>query len=196
MAVFQALGVNTNTERQKEDFYSTDPKAVEDLIRMLEKNNIEIPYQIVESSVGMGHIAKVFEDRGYHVTGYDIVDRGWHDTIVTDYLSVNKLPECCNSGCMIVENTPFKHSVEFIKHGLSLINTGDYICSFQKIQFLESESRKSFFEECPPKYVFVFSKRTNTYRNGDMEKYKSSTVCFAWYVFQKSYTGDTILKWI
>lgn len=29
MAVFRALGVNSETERQKDDFYSTDPKAVE-----------------------------------------------------------------------------------------------------------------------------------------------------------------------
>lgn len=81
MAVFRALGVNSETERQKDDFYSTDPKAVESLISFLKDNNIEIPYQIVENSVGMGHIAKVFEDEGHNVTGYDIVDRGWHDTI-------------------------------------------------------------------------------------------------------------------
>ena len=97
MAVFRALGVNSETERQKDDFYSTDPKAVESLIRFLKDNNIEIPYQIVESSVGMGHIAKVFEDEGHNVTGYDIIDRGWHDTIVADYLLVDRLPECCNT---------------------------------------------------------------------------------------------------
>lgn len=59
MAVFRALGVNTNTERQQDDFYSTDPKAVESLIEFLESNHIEIPYQIVESSVGMGHCKSI-----------------------------------------------------------------------------------------------------------------------------------------
>lgn len=196
MAIFRALGVNSETERQKDDFYSTDPKAVESLIKFLKDNNIEIPYQIVESSVGMGHIAKVFEDEGHNVTGYDIIDRGWHDTIVADYLLVDRLPECCNNGCMIVENTPFKHSVEFISHGMDLINDGDYICSLQKIQFLESERRKEFFEKYPPKYVCVFSKRTNTYRDGAMDKYKSSTMCFAWFIFQKGYNGATLVKWI
>lgn len=196
MAVFRALGVNTNTERQQDDFYSTDPKAVDSLIEFLESNHIEIPYQIVESSVGMGHIAKVFESRGHNVTGYDIVDRGWHDTIVGDYLLVDRLPECCNNGCMIVENTPFKLSTEFISHGMDLINEGDYICSLQKIQFLESERRKEFFDKYPPKYVCVFRKRTNTYRDGAMDKYKSSTMCFAWFIFQKGYKGDPVIKWI
>ena len=40
MAVFRALGVNTNTERQQDDFYSTDPKAVDSLIEFLESNHI------------------------------------------------------------------------------------------------------------------------------------------------------------
>lgn len=105
MAIFRALGVNSETERQKDDFYSTDPKAVESLIKFLKDNNIEIPYQIVESSVGMGHIAKVFEDEGHNVTGYDIVDRGWHDTIVADYLLVDRLPECCNKFQLYVDTT-------------------------------------------------------------------------------------------
>lgn len=33
--------------------------------------------------------------------------------------------------------------------------------------------------------------------NGDFERYaKSNAICYAWYVWQKGYTGDTIIKWI
>lgn len=46
------LGVNGAEERQKEDYYATDPNAVKDLIRKLQENNITIPHTIVESSVG------------------------------------------------------------------------------------------------------------------------------------------------
>lgn len=192
---FKCLGLKASKDREENDYYSTDPKGVEDLIRMLNENNIIVPHEIVESSVGSGNIAKVFEDKGCHITGYDIVDRGWHDTIVTDYLLVDKLPECCDNGCMIVENTPFKYTQEFVEHGLSLIKDGEYICSLQKIQFLESQDRKVFFGRTPPKFVFVFSKRLNCYKGGDISR-KGGMFCFCWFVFQKGYKGDTVVKWI
>lgn len=189
---FKQLGTHSESPREENDFYSTDPQAVRDLVRMLSENNIPIPKDIVETSVGQGHIAREFEKLGCRITAYDIVDRGYPGTIVTDYLKVTQLPE----GCMIVENTPFKLTVEFLKHSLSLMEPGQYICSLQKIQFLEGQSRKKFFQENPPEFVFVFSKRTITYRNGDMEKYKSSALCYCWFIFRKGYKGDPRIKWI
>ena len=188
------LGVNGAEERQKEDYYATDPNAVKDLVRKLQEHNITIPHTIVESSVGGGSIANVFKNNGHKVIAYDIKDRGYADTTITDYLFVGKLPT--DDDVMIVENPPYKLSLEFIQHGLSLIKDGNYLCSLQKIQFLESERRKPFFESTPPKYVFVFSKRCMTYRDGQFEKYKSSMMCYAWFVWEKGYKGDTILKWI
>lgn len=191
-SVFRQLGTHSDKKRHKDDYYATDPRAVKDLIAMLNKYNIEIPKEIVETSVGGGHIAKEFEKIGCNVTGYDIVDRGYPNTIIRDYLTVDKLPD----GCMVIENPPFKRNIEFIKHSLSLIKKGQYICTFQKIQFLESQERKLFFEENPPKYVFVFSKRVKTYINGDMSDKQSSAMCFCWFVFEKGYHGDTVVKWI
>ena len=191
-SVFRQLGTHSDKERHKDDYYATDPRAVKDLIAMLNKYNIEIPKEIVETSVGGGHIAKEFEKIGCNVTGYDIVDRGYPNTIIRDYLTVDKLP----GGCMVIENPPFKRNIEFIKHSLSLIEDGQYICTFQKIQFLESQERKLFFEENPPKYVFVFSKRVKTYINGDMSDKQNSAMCFCWFVFEKGYHGDTVVKWI
>ena len=71
---------------------------------------------------------------------------------------------------------------------------------FLKIQFLEGNKRKLFFEETPPKTVYVFSKRQNPLRNGEAldEKGKpwSSTMCFAWFVWEKGYSGKTTIEWI
>lgn len=33
-------------------------------------------------------------------------------------------------------------------------------------------------------------------RNGDFEKYKSSAIAYAWFVWVKGYQGDTVIKWI
>ena len=193
---FKSFGVRARQDRQQDDFYETDPFAVEKLIEKLSENHIPIPATIIDSSVGRGSIANVFEDTGRKVIGYDIVDRGWQGTILKDYRFVTERCVPKHETIMIVENPPYKLSLEFIQHGLSLIKDGNYLCSLQKIQFLESERRKPFFESTPPKYVFVFSKRCMTYRDGQFEKYKSSMMCYAWFVWEKGYKGDTILKWI
>lgn len=31
--------------------------------------------------------------------------------------------------------------------------------------------------------------------NGDFDSISSSAVAYAWYVWEKGYTGDTVLKW-
>ena len=63
---------------------------------------------------------------------------------------------------------------------------------FLKIQFLEGKARRALFEKYPPKTVYVSSSRLRCAMNG----IKSSAVCYAWYVWVKGYTGDTVIKWI
>lgn len=62
--------------------------------------------------------------------------------------------------------------------------------------FLEGKARKAFFEENPPKVIYVASGRLNCAKNGEFDKYPSSAVAYAWFVFEKGYKGDTIVKWI
>jgi hypothetical protein len=33
-------------------------------------------------------------------------------------------------------------------------------------------------------------------KNGDIKEAKSSTMCFAWFVFEKGNEKDTIIKWV
>lgn len=66
---------------------------------------------------------------------------------------------------------------------------------FLKLTFLESKSRKQLFEQYPPKTIWVSSSRINCAKNGDFDKYPSSAVAYAWYIWEKGYTGDTVVKW-
>ena len=56
------------------------------------------------------------------------------------------------------------------------------------------------FDNSPLKYVYVFSKRVNPLRNGEPtdEKGKpwASTMCFAWFVWEKNYEGEPIIRWL
>ena len=67
---------------------------------------------------------------------------------------------------------------------------------FLRLLFLESQSRRKLFEKQPPKTVYVFSKRVNCAKNGDFVTYDSSAVAYAWFVWEKGYTGETVVKWI
>ena len=67
---------------------------------------------------------------------------------------------------------------------------------FLKLQFLEGKARKSLFKKYPPKVVYVSSARLLCAKNGEFEKYPSSAVAYAWFVWEKGFTGDPIIKWI
>ena len=67
---------------------------------------------------------------------------------------------------------------------------------FLKVLFLEGKARKDMFAKYPPKVVYVSSSRINCARNGEFNTYTHSAIAYAWYVWQKGYSGETVLKWI
>ena len=78
---------------------------------------------------------------------------------------------------------------------MELLEDGRYLAMFLKVTFLEGKARKSMFAKYPPIRVWVSSSRIPCAKNGDFEKYPSSAVAYAWYIWQKGYTGETTLKW-
>lgn len=172
---------HSKTEREANDYYATHPSAAEWLIRLEDLNK-----NIWECAYGEGHLAKVFIDKGYHVECTDLVDRGYGRGGV-DFL---KCKEIFNGD--IVTNPPYKYAQEFVEHALGLVLDGNKVCMFLKVQFLEGKARKKLFEEQPPKTIYVSSSRIPCGKNGI---FKSSMVAYAWYVWEKGYKGDTVIKW-
>lgn len=81
---------------------------------------------------------------------------------------------------------------------LELTEDGNKVCMFLKLTFLESKARKELFEKYPPKTVYVSASRLQCAKNGDFATYGkgvATAVAYAWYVWEKGYTGDTIIKW-
>ena len=108
-----------------------------------------------------------------------------------DFLKYQK-----NVDCDILTNPPYKYAQEFVEHSLDLQSKGNKTIMFLKIQFLEGKKRSKLFDKYPPKYVYVNSARQICYLNGDMSKKMSSATCYCWFVWEKGYFGDTIVKWI
>lgn len=181
------LGVNPNAKREENDYYATNPHAMEIALPYLE--NIGLSHNIWEPACGEGHLSKVLINHGYSVYSSDLIDRGYGDT--KDFLLCD---EHFNGD--ILTNPPFKLATDFVKHGTELINDGNKICLFLKIQFLESRERYELFKQFPLKHLLVYSERQQCAMNAEFEKYHATTQCYAWYVFEKGYKGNADIDWI
>ena len=190
-SIFVCNGASNHTEedRQVDDYYATEPRATELLLEQEKFSGI-----IWEPACGGGHMTKVLEEHGYNVISSDIVDRGYPYTQVLDFLTFN-----AKNKVDIITNPPYKYAKEFVEKALDISEDGVKVAMFLKLTFLESKARKKLFEKYPPKTVYVSSSRLQCAKNGDFEKYGKgvgTAVAYAWYVWEKGYKGDPVIKWI
>ena len=171
-------------EREKDDFYATDPIAT---IKLCELENFNT--DIWEPACGMGHISKVLSNHGYRVRSSDIVNRGYGD--VADFLALDNIKWHGD----IITNPPYKYAQEFVEKALQIINEGNKVAMFLKLTFLEGKARKQLFRKYPPKVVYVSSGRIKCAMNGDFDSIGSSATAYAWFIWEKGFNGDTIIKW-
>lgn len=189
-SIYITLGASNHTdkERQNEDFYATDPIAAKLLLEVEEFSK-----NIWECACGQKHLSNVFENEGFKVRSSDIVDRCGNE--VYDFLSSDNTFWDGD----VITNPPYKLAKEFIEKAIDIIPEGRKVAMFLKIQFLEGKERKKLFQKYPPKVIYVSSSRILCAKNAEFEAMKAgggSAVAYAWYIWEKGYNGDTILKWI
>lgn len=191
---FVQLGASNHSETEREinDFYATDPKSLEIFLKALDRDNLKLHNNIWECACGMGHLSDVLIKKGYKVLSSDKIDRNYGK--VYDFL--DNIVKKENYKCDILTNPPYKYALEFVKHSLNILEKGYYCVMYLKIQFLEGQERRKLFDEFPPKYVYVNSARQTCYINGDMSKKMSSASCYCWFIWEIGYKGDTIIRWI
>lgn len=191
-STYVTLGASnhSNTEREENDFYATEPKATE-LLCEVEKFNLTV----LEPCCGRGDISKVLETKGYNVESYDLIYRGYGHKNSFDFLKDN----CFIYNTIdfdIVTNPPYSIAESFVRRSLEVVNDGCKVAMFLKLQFLESKSRRKLFDEANPYRVYVSSSRLQCAKNGEFEKYGNNAQAYAWFVWIKGYKGDTVIKWI
>lgn len=189
-SIFTRNGASNHTtaERQENDYYATEPKAIHKLCEVEKFTDT-----VWECACGGGHMAKALKDNGYKVIATDIVDRGCPNATVLDFLTAK------GTRLDIITNPPYKYAKEFVEHALDIVDDGRKVAMFLKLTFLESKSRKALFEKFPPKKIWVFSERVQCAKNRDFETYKQgvgTAVAYAWYIWEKGYKGETTVGWI
>lgn len=186
--VFSTLGASSHSsgEREQDDFYRTDPIAAQKLVQML---GDELPKNIWECACGDGALSLAFKEMGYQVLSTDLVDRGYGAGGV-DFLA---LDDDKTFDGAIVTNPPFSHAQRFIEKALNKVGDDGLVCMFLRTLFLEGKARKAFFTQNPPKYVLVSSARIMCSKPSCQGK--SSAMSFSWFVWQKGYQGQTVVRW-
>ena len=84
-SIFKALGASNHTEkeRQTDDYYATEPKAMELLLEVESFSPL-----VWECACGEGHLSKVLEKHGYKVISTDLIYRGYGEKESLDFLKI------------------------------------------------------------------------------------------------------------
>lgn len=185
-SVFKGISASNHADgdRVAQDYYATEPKATEWLLKL---EHFDGP--ILEPACGEGHIAEVLTRGGYSVISRDIIDRGYGE--VADFLAIDNVEWSGD----IITNPPYAFAQAFVEKALAIIPTGHKVAMFLKLTFLEGKARKHLFQTQPPARVWVSSSRLLCAPNGDFANIKGSAVAYAWFVWEKGYKGDTVIKW-
>lgn len=188
-------GMSPTRQRKDNDFYATPEWATEAILK-----EIWLDGSILEPAAGQGHIAKVLKETypQSEIVCTDLIQReekfGIPITGGIDFLHHDYGRKFDN----VITNPPFTLAQEFIEKALSIAN--DRVVIFAKIQFLEGEKRKSLFDNKALKYVYVFRKRVTPLPNGsafdENGKPWASTMCFAWFVFEKGNRNEPVIRWL
>lgn len=195
-SIYKTLGASNHTEseREQDDYYATDPIAIDKLLTVEQPNK-----RIWECACGGGHLSKRLTEKGFTVINTDIVNRGYNDFhFEADFLAqTDKLMDIPYD---ILTNPPYKFAKEFVLKALDLLFDGCKCYMFLKLTFLEGKARyNELFSKYPPKRVYVFSERVLCAKNAEFQRMidgGGSAVAYAWFVWEKGYKGDTVLKHI
>jgi hypothetical protein len=187
-SVFVTNGASNHSKggRAEKDYYATDPIAIDKLLQVY-----KLPKNIWECACGEGHLAKRLAELGYNVKASDLVDRGYGEGGV-DFLFMAQEGdiEC------ILTNPPYKYAVEFVENAIRLLPSGGVCAMFLRTLFLEGKERRMrIFNITPPHYVFVFSERVKCAKNGEFDGV-AGVQSYSWFIWEKDYHGETIVKWI
>lgn len=198
MAAVRCNGASNHSdiEREINDFYATPDIATNALIKYLQTNYPNVSNETIwEPACGKGHISECLKSSGYDVVSTDLINRGYGVTgDEYDFLSDNVTA----TGMHIITNPPYKYAQEFVEKSMDIIQDDRLCCMLMKLTFLEGKKRYEMFKKYPPKHLLVFSNRINCAHGGDFEKESAlgGAVAYGWYIWEKGYTGKTMIDWI
>jgi SAM-dependent methyltransferase len=96
---------------------------------------------------------------------------------------------------VVFGNPPYSLAEEFIRHSLDLVVPNGYVYFLLRLSFLEGIKRgKGFFQEYPPKIVYVCSRRPSFYMTNGRNT--TDTLAYAMFLWQKGWEDKPEIDWL
>jgi hypothetical protein len=174
-----------------DDCYETPACAVEALLRVE-----SLPHIVWDPACGPGAIVQVLGDHGHTVFASDIVDYGCKgvktSAWTTDFLQFRGGGSIGMFRAPIITNPPYQLAEEFVRHALEL--GSPLVIMLLRLAFLESVRRTDILEHSGLARIHVFRNRLPMMHRKDWAGPKSSSAMpFAWFVWERGYTGPTTI---
>jgi predicted RNA methylase len=168
-----------------DDLYETPPVAVHALLRAE-----QLPQRIWECACGPGSIARVLRARGHEVYASDLVDYESPDQNAhgVDFLLEHRAPDGVET---VITNPPYKLAAQFVEHALELC---PLVIMLLPLTFIAGQRRAAILEAGSWARVHVFKNRLPRMHRAEWKGPRAtSTVEFAWFVWDRSHRGPTEL---
>nr|WP_298544139.1 hypothetical protein [uncultured Lachnoclostridium sp.] len=176
------------------DFYETPKWATEKAVKAMLRDKILNKKEFVyEPCVGTGAITDVLE-----MYGFENIEAS--DIQTADYIKGMKgvdVYEVEDNACdVVITNPPY-----------NLMTKGNMLAEFQRIAekkvilllnifYLSSKDRKQMLENSSLRHIYIHSDRATMFPYGQEKPKNGGTKMYAWYVWDKEYTGKPTLSWI
>lgn len=178
----------------KYDFYETPKWATEKAVKaFLDDGVLTKTDEIYEPCCGAGAITDVLSDLGFenvkasdiqneeYIKGKKGVDVYDIDDSITDIVFTNPPYDLMTKANMLNEFLRIARQKVIL-----LLN----------IYFLSSKDRKEMLKQSHLRYVYIHSDRVTMYPFGQDKPKNGGTKMFAWFVWDKKYDGEPIIRWI
>jgi hypothetical protein len=185
-----ATGAKRHAHRERGfDLYETPSEAVRALIA-----HETLPHRLWEPACGPGAIVRVLRGGGHDVHATDLNDWGCPDSVARiDFLMEQRAPVGVEA---IITNPPYMIATKFVAHAVSMVRR---VYMLLPLQFLEGgqrdPKRDALIDGGNLSHVMLFRERLPMmHRHGWEGKQASSTRCYAWFVWDRNYSGATIVE--
>lgn len=173
-------------ERSEDDFDRTPPAAIQALIHHEGARLRQFP-AIWDPSAGDGRIVRALEEEGFTVIASDMVDRG-AGYEVRNFYDFAEAPSLAS-----VQNPPFGEcswgdgKVRWQKHLLETLGL-EYVALLLPWMWPGAGGLKPFWANHAPARVYLMRWRLDFTGQG------AQPSLHAWYVFDKTWKGETVLR--
>jgi hypothetical protein len=171
------------------DDFPTPPWATRALCEFLLPKTDLAGQTCLEPACGRGYMARPLAEYFANVEGADAYHYGFAP--VRDFLSY---PYEAGSHDWVITNPPFRLAEEFVGRALTVARRG--VAILARSVFLESSGRyEAIFSRSPPSAFAQFVERVPMVK-GRLDRKASTATGYAWLIWEKSYVGPPLLKWV